>query len=546
MADEQAGILNQARTRFAPSPTGYLHLGSLRTALYNYLLAKATGGQFLLRIEDTDTKRTVHGAEDAICQDLAWAGLQWDEGPQVGGLYAPYRQSERTALYKEHAAKLLNSRHAYRCFCTQERLDSLARERNKLGLSTYYDRTCLSITEDESDERAHNSEPHVVRLVTPAQYPEYNDLVYGHVGKLKERRLGLAKQNGFEDPVIIKSDGLPTYHLANVVDDHYMKITHVIRGVEWMPSTPKHLELYKAFGWEPPAYAHVGLLQDINKQKLSKRDFNMDLEKMKMDGILPEALMNFVALLGWSHAMGSDFFTLQQLIDNFSMKFTKGNVVVNFGKLNYLQGLHFRKHLVEGSKDFERIVDRIVTLVDDDSEMVVDPEILNGRTLREFLISLLRLDTSSSFTTASSFVERHRSIFGYRQSEPDRARMFQTERPRHEIRLIAEAAQHIGDVPRDQWSVAALKSQIASVVQDIVRKDHFNQENAESLKDAKYVNNSLLAWIRWAIVDGQKGPSMFDIIELLGRNTTLQRLEAAELRLSTIQEGDTVSSSKKI
>ncbi|MCJ1431250.1 Glutamate--tRNA ligase mitochondrial [Xylographa pallens] len=531
-----------ARTRFAPSPTGYLHLGSLRTALYNYLLARATGGQFLLRIEDTDTKRTVFGAEDAICRDLAWAGLQWDEGPQVGGPYAPYRQSERTALYKEHAAKLLKSRHAYRCFCTQERLDSLATERNKLGLPTYYDRTCLSITEDESDERAHHAEPHVVRLVTPAQYPAYNDLVYGVVGKPKGQRLGRPNQNGFEDPVLMKSDGSPTYHLANVVDDHHMKITHVIRGVEWMPSTPKHLELYKAFGWEAPAFAHVGLLQDSKKQKLSKRDLNMDLEKMKMDGILPEALMNFVALLGWSHSMGSDFFTLQQLIDNFSLKFTKGNVIVNFGKLNYLQGLHFRKELVEGNENVERILDQIVTLLQEDSKIVVDPEILNGRTLREFVMALLRLETSSSFTIASRFVERHRSIFGYRQSEPSRA----IKRPRHELSLIAEAALQIRDVPIDEWSVAILKARVASVVQDIVQKDHYNSENAESLRDFKYVNSSLLAWLRWAIVDGNHGPSMFDIIELLGRDTTLRRLKTAELELSAVQGEDTIVSSKKI
>ncbi|MCJ1281528.1 Glutamate--tRNA ligase mitochondrial [Xylographa opegraphella] len=531
-----------ARTRFAPSPTGYLHLGSLRTALYNYLLAKATGGQFLLRIEDTDTKRTISGAEDSICRDLAWAGLQWDEGPQIGGPYAPYRQSERTAQYQEHAAKLLDSRHAYRCFCTQERLDSLARERKRLGLPTYYDRNCLSITKEESDERAHRFEPHVVRLVTPAQYPEYNDLVYGHVGKPKGQRLGPASQNSFEDPVLLKSDGSPTYHLANVVDDHHMKITHVIRGAEWMPSTPKHLELYKAFDWDPPAFAHVALLQDTNKQKLSKRDLNMDLEKLRREGILPEALMNFVALLGWSHSMGSDFFSPQQLIDNFSLKFTKGNVVVNFGKLNYLQGLHFRNYLVEANENVERIVDQIVTHLREDSKIMILPETLNGRTLREFVMALLRMDTSSSFTIASSFVERHRSIFGYRQSEPGRA----IKKPRHELLLIAEAVQQIREVQNDNWSVAVLKNRVASVTQYIVQKDNFNLQSAENLKDPNYVNNSLLTWLRWAIVDGQHGPSMFDIMALLGRDTTLRRLKAAQLELSVISEEDAASSSENI
>ena len=208
-----------------------MHLGSLRTALFNYLLAKATGGQFLLRIEDTDQKRTVPGAEERICRDLEWAGLQWDEGPGVGGVHGPYRQSERTELYRKHAEDLIDSGHAYRCFCTAERLNELATARSKLGLPTDYDRTCAGIAREESRERADKGHAYIIRLKVPETYPRYEDLVYGRVGGSKGKPKIILGEQSFEDPVLIKSDGQPTYHLANVVDDHYMKITHVVRAV---------------------------------------------------------------------------------------------------------------------------------------------------------------------------------------------------------------------------------------------------------------------------------------------------------------------------
>ena len=245
-----------ARTRFAPSPTGYLHLGSLRTALFSYLLAKRTGGQFVLRIEDTDQKRTVADAELRLMADLRWAGLQWDEGPGVGGPYGPYRQSERRHVYQHHAHRLLDAGHAYRCFCSPARLQALAEHRHRLGLATDYDRACAPLSRAESDERAHRGELHTIRLRAPDRYPAYQDLVYGTVKPLAKR--GPAADVSFDDPILLKSDGLPTYHLASVVDDHLMHITHVIRGSEWMPSTPKHVALYSALGWAPPAFAHVG------------------------------------------------------------------------------------------------------------------------------------------------------------------------------------------------------------------------------------------------------------------------------------------------
>jgi glutamyl-tRNA synthetase len=311
-----------ARTRFAPSPTGYLHLGSLRTALFNYLLARSTGGQFLLRIEDTDRTRTIADAEKRLCDDLEWAGLSWDEGPDKGGPYGPYRQSERTAIYQKHAHDLVESGHAYRCFCSTQRLRELADFQNSTGLPVSYDRKCADIPKEESDDRASKGEGHVIRLRMPATNRPFYDLVYGKVGGAKGVA-GRERQDGaYDDSILLKSDQQPTYHLANVVDDHLMKITHVVRGSEWLTSTPKHMAMYDAFGWEPPQFAHVGLLVNESQAKLSKRDFDVDIASYRDKlGILPEALSNFVALLGWSHLSRSDCKSMEELIEQVGLLF---------------------------------------------------------------------------------------------------------------------------------------------------------------------------------------------------------------------------------
>ncbi|KAF8421084.1 hypothetical protein EV426DRAFT_674274 [Tirmania nivea] len=337
-----------ARTRFAPSPTGQMHLGSLRTALFNYLYAEKTGGQFLLRIEDTDKKRTVEGAEQGIYGILRWAGLQWDEGPEVGGPHGPYRQSERTELHQKHAHMLVKSGHAYRCFCTPQRLQALAVQRARMNIPTDYDRTCVHISEAESDERAARGDLHVIRLKAPDDYPVFTDLLYGDI------QYGSNKQahntGSYSDPIMLKSDGMPTYHLANVVDDHHMKITHVIRATEWMPSTPKHVYLYQAFGWALPAFVHVGLLQNEQKKKLSKRDGDVDVAVYRDKGYLPEALNNFVALLGSSHTRKDDVMAMQDLIEEFDLpRLTVGNTIVTFSKLDFLQKSHLRTALSLGS-----------------------------------------------------------------------------------------------------------------------------------------------------------------------------------------------------
>ncbi|PWY88972.1 glutamyl-tRNA synthetase [Aspergillus heteromorphus CBS 117.55] len=353
-----------ARTRFAPSPTGYLHLGSLRTALFNYLLAKRTGGQFLLRIEDTDQKRTIPDAEQRLYDDLHWAGLHWDEGPIVGGPYGPYRQSERTAIYRSHAQELINNGHAYRCFCSAERLDTFARHRSEAGLPPGYDRKCGEVSAAESEERAARGDAHVVRLKVEG-YPMFHDLVYGKTGQNRSpNKLDLIERV-YDDPILIKSDGHPTYHLANVVDDHCMKITHVIRGTEWMPSTPLHVALYNAFKWTPPQFGHVPLLVDKSGQKLSKRNADIDLSSFKdTQGIFAATLVNFAALLGWSHTQKSDVFSLDELEQIFNLKITRGNTVVAFEKLWFLQKAHAQRFAATSGPEFDEMVTKVSEVVE--------------------------------------------------------------------------------------------------------------------------------------------------------------------------------------
>ncbi|KAI1412967.1 hypothetical protein F5Y13DRAFT_162209 [Hypoxylon sp. FL1857] len=326
-----------ARTRFAPSPTGYVHIGSLRTALYNYLLAKATGGQFLLRIEDTDRARTVQDAEKRLYEDLRWTGLTWDEGPDVGGPYGPYKQSERLELYNKYADQLLNQGRAYRCFCTPEDLDQMRALSIQEGTPTIYNRNCSHISPDVSARRAANGEPHCVRFKSDQQ-PLVNDLVYGQYTRPEPQ----------DDFIIIKQDGYPTYHFANVVDDHLMEITHVIRGAEWLVSTPRHVALYDAFGWQKPLFAHVGLLVNEDRQKLGKRHGDVDIASWRDRGILPATLLNYVMLLGWSPGKGKgvkeqqDVLGLDEMVSKFHLGFTKGDITVN-SKHEFLQKAHVRR-----------------------------------------------------------------------------------------------------------------------------------------------------------------------------------------------------------
>jgi glutamyl-tRNA synthetase len=325
------------RTRIAPSPTGDPHVGTAYVALFNYAWARKNGGQFVLRIEDTDRERSNPASERVIFEALHWLGLSWDEGPDVGGPCGPYRQSERFEIYCEYAERLLASRGAYPCFCTRERLEALreAQRKAKVAHALGYDGHCRTIPPAEAARRRAAGEPHVMRLAMPREGETVvADLLRGE----------LRFDNTLvDDQVLIKSDGYPTYHLANVVDDHLMEITHVIRAEEWISSLPKHAQLYRAFGWEEPVFCHLPLLRNTDKSKISKRKNPVSLNYYRRAGYLPEALLNFLALQGWAIAEDREEFTLEEFIASFELsKVTLGGPVFDLEKLTWMNGKYIR------------------------------------------------------------------------------------------------------------------------------------------------------------------------------------------------------------
>ncbi len=325
----------EVRVRFAPSPTGFVHVGSLRTALYNYLFARHKKGKLVLRIEDTDQSRYVEGAVENLLDTLLWCGLEYDEGPKKEGNFGPYFQSQRLDIYKSHINKLIDKNLAYPCFCSAERLESVRNEQAGKNQQIMYDGTCRNIPTDIAKKRM-ETEPCVIRLKVLKQ---------GETIVQDQIRGTVQFQNDLiDDQVLIKSDGFPTYHFANVVDDHLMQITHVIRGEEWLPSTPKHVLLYQAFGWDIPQFAHLPLLLNADRSKLSKRQGDVAVEDYHAKGILPEALVNFVAILGWNRGDDQEIFSLQELIDSFSLeRVNKAGAIFDPDKLNWLNGQYLRK-----------------------------------------------------------------------------------------------------------------------------------------------------------------------------------------------------------
>jgi glutamyl-tRNA synthetase len=337
------------RVRIAPSPTGDPHVGTAYIALFNYVFARQQGGKFVLRIEDTDQARARTDSEQMIFDALHWVGLTWDEGPDVGGPYAPYRQSERGAHYRAHAQLLLDRGEAYRCFCTEDRLAKVRIQQQAEKRTLGYDRFCRELDPAEGVRRAAAGEAHVVRLKVPLAGPiTFTDLLRGEVTRD-------AKE--IDDQVLLKSDGLPTYHLANVVDDHLMEISHVIRAEEWISSTQKHVLLYRAFGWDAPQFVHMPLLRnaDKDKTKISKRKQPVSVNYYKDIGILPEALLNFLGTMGWSFGGDREKFTLKEMIDVFSWdRISLGGPVFNLEKLTWLN----EKYLHELS--IEQLADRAI------------------------------------------------------------------------------------------------------------------------------------------------------------------------------------------
>lgn len=473
----------EVRTRFAPSPTGYLHVGGLRTALYNYLLARKFNGTFILRIEDTDQSRKVDGAVENLISTLQWAGVTVDEGPVSGGSAGPYTQSQRLGLYREHAELLIERDHAYYCFCTSTRLEKLREEQTAAKLSICYDRHCRSIDRAEARRRVAAGEPHVIRMKMPLDgVLTFDDLIRGNV---------TIAYSLLDDQVLIKSDGFPTYHLAVVVDDHHMRISHVIRGEEWLPSTPKHITLYNAFGWEPPLFAHLPLLLNPDKSKLSKRQGDVAVEEYKAKGYLKEALINFIALLGWNPGDEREIFSLEQLVHEFSLeRVGKSGAVFNVEKLQWINQQHMR--------------------------LKSDPEIL------ELIRPLLPGGTAGAFTDAYLL-----AVIALMKERAVLIDDFVTACPY----FYGEPLSYDEKSVSKNWT-PEVPQRVAQLAERYAVLDPLTAATAEQAlrEEAEMMGvgaGKLIHPVRLALTGVPQGPSLFHLIEVLGKEKTLQRLRRA-------------------
>ena len=485
--------MTDVRTRFAPSPTGYLHVGGLRTALYNYLLAKKHHGTFILRIEDTDQSRKVDGAMENLISTLQWAGVVVDEGPGTLGAAGPYIQSQRLALYKEHALRLIEQGDAYYCFCTSARLEKLREEQIAAKISICYDRHCRDLDLAESKRRVAAGESFVIRMKMPLEgQAAFNDLIRGDV---------TIAYSLLDDQVLLKSDGFPTYHLAVVVDDHLMNISHVIRGEEWLPSTPKHITLYKFFGWQIPLFAHLPLLLNPDKSKLSKRQGDVAVEEYKAKGYLKEALINFIALLGWNPGDEREIFSLEELVQEFSLeRVGKSGAVFNVDKLLWLNQQHLRL------KSDAELLDLVRPVLQSRYLGTVSGEYM----LRVIALMKERAVLVDDFVTTCPY--------------------FFTEPVSYDEKAVAK-----------HWTpeVPERLEQLAGRFEAL---DLFTAENTEkTLREEAEASGvgagKLIHPLRLAITGVPQGPSLFHLIEVLGREATIRRIRQAVAILGTGKGG---------
>ena len=484
-------IYETPRVRFAPSPTGYLHVGGLRTALYNYLFAKKNNGTFVLRIEDTDRNRYVEGAVENLIKALKWAGLMFDEGPEVGGDYGPYMQSQRLDIYKKYSEELVAKGKAYYCFCTPERLQTLREEQEKQKLpQAKYDKNCLHLSKEEVEKNLAAGIPRVVRLnVEPNHTIKFDDIIREHVE---------FESNNVDDQVLIKSDNYPTYHLANVVDDHLMKITHVIRGEEWLSSTPKHVLLYDAFGWERPIFAHLPLLLNPDRSKLSKRQGDVAVEDYRDKGFFKEALINFVALLGWNAGDDKEFYYLDELIESFSLeRVNKAGAVFDLQKLNWLNAEHLRK---KSSAE---------------------------------LLSDLKIEIQKSKYSHKSFsddyllfvIEAMRERVSFVKEFIDNCTYFYEAPTDYEQKAVEKNWK-----PETPEQLKKLNSEFSNLSNPA--KEDFEHALAQVSEELNIGKGKLIHPLRLAVSGQSTGPGMFDLLFILGKDEVVKRIKTAISKLS--------------
>ena len=501
----------QVRTRFAPSPTGYMHLGNLRTALYTYLYARRMGGKFILRIEDTDQGREVKGAVDVIYKSLQTAGLEHDEGPDVGGPCAPYVQSERRGMYLPYAKQLVESGHAYYCFCTEERLEQARAEAEKKGETFKYDKHCLHLSREEVQRRLDAGEPYVIRQNIPAEgKASFDDVIYGHVE---------VDCSTLDDNVLIKADGLPTYNFANVIDDHTMGITHVMRGNEYLSSAPKYNLLYEAFGWTPPTYVHLTpvMCRDIQKdkdghpvldengqtieitRKMSKRKGDPSFEDLLAQGYLVDAVINYMVLLGWSPRGEREFYTLDELKQAFDLEgLSKSPAIFDIAKLNWFNGEYIRRLSPEAFLEaampwFEK---------------AIDVKRFDVKRLAELLQN--RVDVLNQIPEMIDFFAERPAF------DPE---LYTNKKMKTNPDVAAQALEMVRPVleaiPEAEWTEANLHDRVMAAIAESGMK-----------------NGQVLWPLRIAISGKSSTPGgAFEIAYLLGKDETLRRLNDSLARL---------------
>ena len=486
-------MTNSVRTRFAPSPTGYPHVGNIRTALFAWLFARRHGGSFIVRIEDTDVARRVKGAVEAILDSLRWLGLDWDEGPEVGGKYGPYFQSQRLDLYQQAAERLVSQGDAYYCYCSPERLEEMRKEQVRRKQPPGYDRHCRDLTDEERAQKAAEGITPVVRFKTPlVGQTRFRDVIWGEI---------VFENSTLDDLVLLKSDGYPTYHLANVADDHEMQISHVIRGEEWLSSTPRHVLLYQALGYEPPQFGHLPMLLGTDRSKLSKRHGAVSVTEFQKQGYLPEAILNFLALLGWSLDDRTELLSRQELIENFSLeRVSKTAGIFNREKLDWMNGVYIRSLSLE---DFTR---RALPFLDKGL-----PRKVKRPLSTEYIKQIMPLIQERAKTLAEV---------------PELVEFFFIDELKYEADLL------IGKGMTQESTLQALE--VAG--QRLEKMGAFDTESLEALLRPLAVElglktGQLFGALRVAVTGRTAAPPLFQTMAVVGRERCLERIKAALDRL---------------
>lgn len=487
--------------RFAPSPTGFVHIGSLRTALYNYLFAKKTGGKYLLRVEDTDQSRLVEGALEGMLNAMAWAGINHSEGVMIdenhnvyqSGENGPYIQSQRLEIYKTYMKQLIYSGHAYYCFCTKERLDSLRESQRAEGNTAKYDGHCKSLTKEQIEENLKNNVPHVIRLKLPENYDiRFNDIVRGQV---------TVNTNDIDDQVLMKTDGFPTYHMAVIVDDHLMGVTHVIRGEEWLPSTPKHVYLYQAFGWEAPTFVHLPNILNQDRKKLSKRQGDVAVEDFKKKGYLKEALVNYVALLGWSPDDNQEIFTMQELEHAFNLeKVSKSGGVFDVAKLNWMNNQYIKAY------DLDQLTELCIPFVVE-AGLMTKEEAASKKDWLKLAVDTVR----ESMDYLMVFPEKIKPLLEDHvgEIEPDAMEFFKLD--------------HMAQLSD------ALEAKISAA--DVITEDFVGPMFKEIQKENSIKGKDLFMGTRVLLTGQMHGPDIKKLLTLLGKERLLVRIKESRKNL---------------